>query len=91
MSFSFFAGGGHPYQPVQFPPPTSRSTRPSPTQQHPPTAQRPTPPANRIQLFGMGSGIWFGENKSKKATPLVWPFVYEIQIWCHKKEVRMRD
>jgi len=52
MMFSVFMGGGHPYQPAQFPPfrvchtPLLHTPNTST-----PTAQRPTPPANRILIL----------------------------------------
>jgi hypothetical protein len=52
MGFSVFMGGGHPHLPAQFPPfrvcYTPLPLTPNITA---PTAQRPTPPANRIQVF----------------------------------------
>jgi len=52
--FSVFMGGGHPYQPVQFPPcHVFHTSLPHPPITSTPTAQRPTPPVGGIEVLDM--------------------------------------
>jgi len=57
MGFSAFTNGGHPHQPVPFPPfRVCHTPLPPLTQHRPPTAQRPTSPVGGIGVWEMKKG-----------------------------------